>query len=116
MFFEEDKHCNCDCGDEHGHGTGECNCDDENCDCESNTITLDMEDGTQKDFTVLDILEHDGKKYIALAELDSSEYDILGMEVTDETVSLTVIEDDDEFDAVAAKFEELFSREEEEEE
>jgi hypothetical protein len=105
MFFEEDKHCNCDCGDEHVHEAGDCNCDDENCDCDCNTITLDMEDGTQKDFTVLDILE-----------VDSSEYDILGMEVTDETVSLTVIEDDAEFDAVAAKFEELFSREDEAEE
>lgn len=111
MFFEEDKQHNCDCGED--HSPGECACEDEGTD--SNTITLDMEDGTQRDFTVLDILEHEGKKYIALAELDSDEYDILGMDVDEETVSLTVIEDDNEFNAVAAKFDELFSQEQQEE-
>ncbi len=90
----------------------DCDCGNGDCDCangDSNLITLDMEDGTQKDFLVLDILEHEGQKYIALAEVDSNEYDILAMTVVGENVEMNIIEDDDEFNAVAAKFEELFS-------
>jgi hypothetical protein len=81
---------------------------------QDNIITLDMEDGSQKDFLVLDVIERKGKQYIALAELDSNEYDILSMTITDDTVELNVIEDDEEFDAVAAEFEEHFSQMEEE--
>ncbi|MBW6514563.1 MAG: DUF1292 domain-containing protein [Candidatus Syntrophosphaera sp.] len=106
-----DKEINgCNCGED---------CGDETCDCEhedSNVITLDMEDGTQKDFLVLDIIEHEGKQYIALAEVDSMEYDIMSMAVIDENVELSVIEDDDEFNAIAAKFDEHFSRLDEESE
>jgi uncharacterized protein YrzB (UPF0473 family) len=98
----------CNCGDNHDH----CECEGEECNC--NTITLDMEDGTQKDFMVLDILEHEGKQYIALAEVDSMEYDIMSMVVDGENVELSVIEDDDEFNAVAARFEEQFQSDDEE--
>ncbi|MDP2173611.1 MAG: DUF1292 domain-containing protein [Candidatus Cloacimonadaceae bacterium] len=94
----------------------DCDCDDEDCDCESDTITLDMEDGTQKEFNVLDIIELDSKKYIALAEIESMEYDILRMEVMDDTVELSIIDDESEFEKVAAKFDELFAIEDEEEE
>ncbi len=83
---------------------------EENLENQENIITLDMEDGTQKDFLVLDVIEREGKQYIALAELDSNEYDILSMTVTDDTVELNVIEDDDEFNEIAADFEEHFSQ------
>ncbi|MDD4309310.1 MAG: DUF1292 domain-containing protein [Candidatus Cloacimonetes bacterium] len=96
----------CNCGEEHDH-----DCGDEDCNCESNTITLDMEDGTQKDFNVLHILEHEGKQYIALAELDSDEYDILCFSEVDESVELTIIENDVEYNAVADLFDEVFSAE-----
>ena len=75
-----------------------------------------MEDGTQKDFLVLDTLEHEGKNYIALADVETMEYDILNMTLVGETVELNVIEDDAEFEAVAAKFDELFNLDDEEEE
>lgn len=104
MFDKDEKDCQCG-NHEHGH-----DCDCENEECESNTITLDMEDGTQKDFMVLDIVEHEGKKYVALAEVDSMEYDILSMTVKDENVELNIIEDDEEFNLVATKFEELFAQ------
>lgn len=106
MTDKETKNCGCqdDCADH----PGECDCTGEECNC--NTITLDMEDGTQKDFIVLDILEHEGKQYIALAEIDSMEYDIMSMVIGEENVELSVIEDDAEFDAVAARFEELLSQ------
>lgn len=118
MFDKDEKDCNCNCDEETTKGHDNCDCDDENCDCDcdSNTITLDMEDGTQKDFNVLDIVELDSKKYIALAEVDSMEYDILRMEVMDDTVELSIIEDEVEFDKVAAKFDELFALEDDEEE
>lgn len=83
---------------------------EENLQDQDNIITLDMEDGAQKDFLVLDVIERDGKQYIALAELNSNEYDILAMTITDDTVELNVIEDDDEFDTIAAAFEKHFSQ------
>lgn len=99
----------CDCGQ-----IGEHDCDgcDEDCDCESNIITLDMEDGTKKDFNVLNIIEHEGKQYVALSEMDSEEYDILRFEEVDDQLELSIIEDDVEYNAVADKFDEIFSAEE----
>jgi hypothetical protein len=89
-----------------------CDCGDEDCDC--NTITLELEDGTEKEFTVLDMLEHDGKTYMALAEEDSEEYDILRLEGNDEEFELLVIEDDVEYEKVADLFDEHFASFEEE--
>lgn len=102
----------CKCGED-------CHEHDEDCDCEgeevdSNTITIEMEDGSTKDFIVLDVITHEGKQYMALAEVDSMEYDIMSWEVDGENVELSVIEDDDEFNAVAVKFEELFQSYDEE--
>lgn len=94
----------------------DCDCNDEDCDCTQDIITLDMEDGSTKDFLLLDILAYEGQQYIALAELDSNEYDILRIEEKDENVEMTVIEDDELFYKVAAEFDRLFSTEEEEEE
>lgn len=88
-------------------------CNEEDCDCEhdhcdDNIITLDMEDGSQRDFLVLDVIEYKAVSYVALAEVDSNEYDILRMDVQDDIVELAVIEDDELFNQVAAKFDEHF--------
>ncbi len=96
---------NCNCGEHHDHECGD------DCDCESNTITLEMEDGTSKDFTILNILEHNGQQYVALAEEDSAEYDILRFVEVDDNLELSIIEDDAEYNAVADKFDELFNSE-----
>ncbi|MDD2597361.1 MAG: DUF1292 domain-containing protein [Candidatus Cloacimonetes bacterium] len=96
------------------HDGHECDCEGDDCACgehEQNIITLDMEDGSQKDFEVLQIINHEGKNYIALAELGTAEYDILRFEEVDESVELSIIEDDDEFNAVAAVFDDIFSSE-----
>jgi uncharacterized protein YrzB (UPF0473 family) len=98
----------CNCGEHHDHS---CECGEDDCDCESNIITLDMEDGTQKDFNVLNIIEHEGKQYVALAEMESVEYDILRFEEVDDNLELSIIEDDAEYNAVADKFDEIFSAE-----
>lgn len=50
----------------------------DNCTSEQNTITIEMEDGSIKDFIVLDVITHVGKQYMALAVNDSMEYDIMG--------------------------------------
>jgi len=97
----------CNCEGEHDH---DCECGDD-CDCETNIITLDMEDGTQKDFSILNIIEHDGKHYVALAEVGSDEYDIMRFVEVDESIELSIIEDDAEYNAVADIFDELFTAE-----
>jgi len=93
------------------HDHADCDCNDENCECESDIITLDMEDGTQKDFTILNILEYNGSQYVALAEEDSEEYDILRFIEVEDSLELSIIEDDAEYNAVAEKFDDLFSSE-----
>lgn len=104
----------CKCGED-------CQDHDEHCDCENeegdnNTITIEMDDGSKKDFIVLDMLKHEGKQYIALAEVDSMEYDIMSWELDGDNVELSVIEDDAEYEAVGTKFQELFDSYDEESE
>jgi uncharacterized protein YrzB (UPF0473 family) len=86
-------------------------CDGEDCDHdhESNVITLDMEDGSQKDFMVLDMLQHEGMNYVALSEVGQMEYDILRFEEMEENLELSIIEDDDEYERIAKVFEERFA-------
>ena len=74
-----------------------------------------MEDGTSKEFTILAMVEHKEQKYIALSEVGSMEYDILRMEYTEEQAELSEIEDDNEFEEVAAKFDAMFEEEDGEE-
>ena len=101
---------------EHNHN---CTCEGEDCSCEdhcseeANIITLDMEDGTQKDFEVLNILDIEGSNYIALAEVGSNEYDILRFVEVEDNLELSIIEDDAEYERVAEKFNELFASEDE---
>jgi hypothetical protein len=83
---------------------------------ENNVITIEMDDGTKKDFIVLDMQKHEGKQYIALAEVDSMEYDIMSWELDGDNVELSVIEDDAEYEAVGTKFQELFDSYDEESE
>ncbi len=94
--------------DEHDH---DCNCEDDDCDCghEANLITLDMEDGSKKDFMVLDIVQNEGLNYIALSEVGAMEYDILRFEELDDNLELSIIEDDEEYNRIALVFEEHFA-------
>ncbi|MCB5253021.1 MAG: DUF1292 domain-containing protein [Candidatus Cloacimonadaceae bacterium] len=74
----------------------------------SRVITLEMEDGSEKDFIVLDILSHDDNNYIALSEEDSMEYDVLRFVEADEFLELSIIEDEDEYDMITNLFKEKF--------
>ncbi|MCD8479468.1 MAG: DUF1292 domain-containing protein [Candidatus Cloacimonetes bacterium] len=109
------KKDNCINTDEHVH---DCNCEGEDCSCEdhceaeTNIITLDMEDGSQKDFEVLQIINHEGKNYVALAEPDSDTYDVLRFEEVDDALELSIVDDDEEYKAVTEIFNDIFSSEE----
>lgn len=83
-------------------------------------VTLvDETDGTEKEFEFLASLEHEGTKYVALVpafmepeELveNDGELVILKVEKDDKDEDILVsIDDDNEFDAVAAKFEDTLS-------
>lgn len=80
---------------------------------EVETYTLTDEDGNEYEFELLGTCEDDGKVYYAMAPVDddgSEEYVILRAEEDDEGVTLTTIEDDEEFDRVSDFFnDELFS-------
>ena len=67
------------------------------------------------DFHVLEVIEYEGSQYIALVQAEPT-----SMTSCDgrqgETVELAVIEDDELFEKVAQKFDEIFSAEADEEE
>lgn len=90
--------------DEHIHEEDD-TCEDEN----TRIITLDMEDGTQRDFVILDIISHDGANYIALSEVGSMEYDVLRFVEVDDELELSIIEEDDEYEKIAKLFSEHFA-------
>ena len=79
----------------------------ENEEYEVNLVTLIDEDGTERDFEVLEIIEVDGAEYVVIAppEGDEDEYEalIFRLEVDPKTKEelLVDIEDDDEWDKVA---------------
>ena len=83
---------------------------------EEMSVTLDLDDGTSVECTIITILEVDGKDYIALLPMVDEEDDLYG-EVwfygykenpndTNEEPELIYIEDDDEYEAVVDAFDE----------
>ena len=88
---------------------------------EREIYTLKDENGEEFEFEVIGHYEHEGEHYVALifAEDEESdepadlEYTILKLEGAedDEDQSFVTVDDDDEFEAVAAYFDDLFSQE-----
>lgn len=80
---------------------------------ESIVITLEFEDGETVECEALGLFEYDefpGKTYIALASTNEEDDDVFiyeYKEVGEEEFELADIEDDDEFDKVAAELERL---------
>ncbi len=74
---------------------------------EFETVTLTDEEGVERDFDILAVMEFEGGEYYALVPTDSDEdeYIILKSEFSegDEQVLIT-IDDDAEFDRVAEAF------------
>ncbi len=77
---------------------------------EFETIMLTDENGDEAEFVIIDTLENEGESYILVVETayiddEDAEYMLLKkVEEEGEDVSYELIEDDDEFDKVAALF------------
>ncbi len=76
-------------------------------------LTLEMEDGTTEDCIVLTIFPMDDKQYIALLPVDQAEneeHDVYLYGYTEDEDGnpiLSDIEDDDEFEAVCDRYDEI---------
>ena len=77
-------------------------------------VTLDLDDGSQLECQILTIFEIDSQNYIALVPVDNDEEVIFYRYFEDEegNPSLENIDNDDEFDAVSDRFDELLDEEE----
>jgi len=84
----------------------------------NDTVTLMDEDGNEQEFEILDAVETDTARYVALMPvfddpqdmLDSAgELVIMRVEAEDDGEVLVTIDDDNEFEDVAAVFEERLS-------
>lgn len=80
--------------------------------------TLQDENGTEYEFAVIETYEKNGVKYYAMRPLEEEggeedilEYTILKGVMENGEETLVSLEDDDEFDDVAAYFDNLFSEE-----
>ena len=80
-------------------------------------VTLDLDDGSQLECQIVTIFEANDQNYIALAPTDNDEEIIFYRYFEDEegNPSLENIENDDEFDMVIDRFDELLDEEEFEE-
>ncbi|MBQ4617844.1 MAG: DUF1292 domain-containing protein [Clostridia bacterium] len=85
---------------------------------DNDTVTLMDEDGHEQEFEILDGIETDTARYVALMPIfdtpeemvdASGELVIMRVEEEDDGEVLVTIEDDDEFEDVAAVFEERLS-------
>ncbi|MHB8157126.1 MAG: DUF1292 domain-containing protein [Desulfocucumaceae bacterium] len=96
---------------EHKHGDGD------GCDCgeHEEIITLIDENGEEKDFTVIDILELEGSEYAILLPVDEESDEAIILKFAEDVEGneiLVDIEDDEEWEKVADAWEELMSQEE----
>lgn len=109
MSEKNNNQCGCGCGHDHGHDHEE----------GYQTITLTLDDNSELVCIVLGIFEFEGNEYIALIPEDEEEGDDVYIytykELAEDEIELDIIEDDELFERVSDKFDELFVEEEEEE-
>ena len=81
---------------------------------EADFITLEFEDGVEIECEIMGVFEVEGKEYIALIpDDDTDDVYLYGFkELEDDEFELIDIEDDDEFDKVAAEFDKITAEEE----
>ncbi|MEG1930260.1 MAG: DUF1292 domain-containing protein [Anaerovorax sp.] len=93
-----------------GCGDG-CNCAAE--DEDADFITLEFDDGVEVECEIMGVFDYDGKEYIALIPEDGSDdvYIYGYKEVGDDEFELVDIEDDAEFERVAAEFDKISAEE-----
>jgi hypothetical protein len=76
------------------------------------TVELELEDGTIEECEVLDIIEVEGKSYVALLPLDKDEYYVYGVLEDGEDMEIINIDDEVEYEKAVRAFEEYFDDEE----
>lgn len=81
-------------------------------------ITLTDEEGNEVDFMVIDGTEYNGKSYLMLVEADAAEDEesealLLRIDEDGDEEILVSVDDEEEFNAVAAQFEEQYEDSEE---
>lgn len=114
---------NCCCGNDENENKEKDVINENNCGCgcneeeEYDIVTLTMDDDSELECAVIGIFEVEGKEYIALLALDGSEEIYLYgyKEINEEEFELEDIENDEEYENVAAAFEVLFIDEDDEE-
>lgn len=107
----EDEGCKCG-----GHGHDHHGHDHEHAEMEVPTMTITLDDDTEMECYVLSIFDVKEKQYIALLPIGEEEVFLYAYEEdAEKNISLDVIEDDDEYEAVADVFDTLFEDMEEEE-
>jgi len=77
------------------------------------TVELELEDGTTEECEVLDIIEVEGKSYVALLPLDKDEYYVYGVREEGDEIEILNIDDEVEYEKVITAFEQYFDEEEE---
>ena len=86
MSEKEKNTCGSGCHTEHEH---ECDCEAD-CGCEEEVLTLIDENGEERDFAVIDIVEVDGMEYAILLPVEED-----GGEESDEAIILRFEKDED---------------------
>lgn len=100
----------CGCGHDHDH-------DHDHDHHHVHTVTLELENGEDLVCPIIDIFEIDGKEYIALLHPEEELALLYGfVEHDDESIELTEIVSDEEYEKVSAAFTELMNEEDEEDE
>lgn len=99
------------CDDNHEYEN--CGCGESDCDCghdheEVNKIYLTLEDDTELECYILDIIEIGVKQYIALLPENDERVLIYEYSESEDGVELLTIEDDEEFEIVSNTFKEIF--------
>lgn len=114
----EHKHDHeCGCGHDHEHKHDhECGCGHDHEAEEFDTMVLTLDDNSEMECFVIGSFEFENKEYIALLPTNEEDGDEVFLyeyeEVNEKEIDLKVIEDDQEFEKVSEKFEELFLEEE----
>ena len=75
---------------------------------EIRTVELELEDGTIEECEVLDVIEVEGKSYVALLPLDKDEYYVYGVVEDGDEVEILNIENEEEYEKAVRAFEEYF--------
>jgi len=91
-----------------------CTCNQPDCTCEEpEYITLEFDDGAEVECEIMGVFEVEGKEYIALIpDDDTDDVYLYGFKETgDDEFELIDIEDDAEFDKVAAEFDKIAAEE-----